>query len=48
MFFNTQHCGLSTGAWLNWRPGGATRGNGRQLVGKVGEWVCDERAPPRL
>jgi hypothetical protein len=34
--------------WLKWRPGGATRGKGRQLVGKVGEWVCGKSAPPRL
>jgi hypothetical protein len=43
-----QNCGLSSGVWLKWRPGGTTRGNGRQLVGKVGEWVCGEPAPPRL
>jgi hypothetical protein len=42
------NCGLSSGAWLKWRPGGATRGKGRQLVRKVGEWVCGEPAPPRL
>jgi hypothetical protein len=47
-FFITQHCGLSSGAWLNWIPGGVTRGKGRQLDGKVGEWVCGEPAPPRL
>jgi hypothetical protein len=29
--------GLNVGAWLKWRLGGATRGKGRQLVGKVGE-----------
>jgi hypothetical protein len=34
--------------WLKWRPGGATRGKGRQLVGKVGEWVCGKPAPSRL
>jgi hypothetical protein len=43
-----QNYDLSSGAWLKWRPGGATRGKGRQLVGKVGEWVCGEPAPPRL
>jgi hypothetical protein len=47
-FFNTQHCGLSSGAWLKWRSGGATRGKGRQLDGKVGEWVCGEPTPPRF
>jgi hypothetical protein len=31
-----QNYGLSSGAWLKWRPGGAIRGKGRQLVGKVG------------
>jgi hypothetical protein len=36
------------GNWLNWRPGGATRRKGRQLVGKVGEWVCGKQAPSRL
>jgi hypothetical protein len=39
---------LMAGTWLKWRPGGATRGKWRQLVGKVGEWVCGELAPPRL
>jgi hypothetical protein len=34
--------------WLKWRSGGTTRGKGRQPVGKVGEWICDELAPPRL
>jgi hypothetical protein len=34
--------------WLKWRPGRATRGKGRQLVGKVGEWTCGKPAPPRL
>jgi hypothetical protein len=29
--------------WLQWRPGGATRGKGRQLVGKVGEWYVASR-----
>jgi hypothetical protein len=28
-FSKIQNCGLSSGAWLNWRPGGATRGKGR-------------------
>jgi hypothetical protein len=31
---------LMAETWLKWRPGGATRGKGRQLVGKVEEWVC--------
>jgi hypothetical protein len=45
----TQHFGLWVKkAWLKWRPGGATRGKGRQLVGKVGEWVCGKPAPSRL
>jgi hypothetical protein len=48
MFFNTQHRGLSNGDWLNWRPVGATRGKGRQLVGNVDEWICGEPAPSRL
>jgi hypothetical protein len=39
---------LMAGTWLKWRPGEATRGKGRQLVGKVGEWVCGKSAPPRL
>jgi hypothetical protein len=39
---------LMVGTWLKWRPGGASRGKGRQLVGKVGEWVCGKPAPPRL
>jgi hypothetical protein len=34
--------------WLKWRPSGAFRGKWRQLVGKVGEWVCGKPAPPRL
>jgi hypothetical protein len=33
----TQHFSLIVGAWLNWRPGGATRGKWGQLVRKVGE-----------
>jgi hypothetical protein len=39
---------LMAGTWLKWRLGGATRGKGRQQVGKVGEWVCGKPAPPRL
>jgi hypothetical protein len=39
---------LIAGTWLKWRLGGATRGKGRQLAGKVGEWVCGKSAPPRL
>jgi hypothetical protein len=34
--------------WIKWRPGRATRGKWGQLVGKVGEWVCDKSAPLRL
>jgi hypothetical protein len=34
--------------WLKWRPGGATRGKGRQSVGKVEEWVCGKPTPSRL
>jgi hypothetical protein len=30
---------LIAGTWLIWRPGGVIRRKGRQLVGKVGEWV---------
>jgi hypothetical protein len=40
--------GLNAGAWLNWRPGGATRRKWRQLVGKVREWICGKPAPSRL
>jgi hypothetical protein len=29
--------------WLNWRPGGATRGKERQLVRKVREWYVESR-----
>jgi hypothetical protein len=47
-FFKTQHFGLITGTWLKWKLGGAIRGKWRQLVGKVGEWVCGNMAPPRL
>jgi hypothetical protein len=47
-FFKTQYVGLITETWLKWRPGGATRGKWRQLVGKVGEWVCGKLTPPRL
>jgi hypothetical protein len=43
-----QNCGLSSGTRLKWRPGGATRGKGRQLVGKVREWVCGKQTPLRL
>jgi hypothetical protein len=39
---------LIAGIWLKWRPGGATSRKWGQLVGKVGEWVCDKPAPPRL
>jgi hypothetical protein len=39
---------LMARTWLKWRPGGANRGKGRQLVGKVGEWVCGKLAPLRL
>jgi hypothetical protein len=39
---------LMAGTWLKWRPGGATRGKRRWLVGKVGDWVCGEPAPLRL
>jgi hypothetical protein len=42
------NCGLINGTWLKWRSGGATRGKGRQLVEKVGEWVCGKSAPSRL
>jgi hypothetical protein len=44
----TQHFGLIARTWLKWRPGGATRRKGRQLVGKVRECVCEKSAPPRL
>jgi hypothetical protein len=44
--------GVNARTWLNWRPGGATRGKGRQLIGMVGEWVCGSRhlqdCSPRL
>jgi hypothetical protein len=33
---------------VKWRPVGAIRGKGRQLAGKVGEWVCGKPTPPRL
>jgi hypothetical protein len=39
---------LNSKLWLNCRPGGAIRGKRRQLVGKVGEWVCGKPTPPRL
>jgi hypothetical protein len=44
----TQHFGLWAKTWLNWRPGRATRGKGRQPVGRVGEWVCGKPAPLSL
>jgi hypothetical protein len=44
----TQHFSLIVGAWLNWRPGGATRGKWGQLVGKVRGCVRGKAAPPRL
>jgi hypothetical protein len=44
----TQHFDLWLKFWLKWRSGGATRGKGRQLVGKVGEWVYGKPAPSRL
>jgi hypothetical protein len=47
-FFKIQYFDLVVKTWLKWGPGGATRGKGRQLVGKVGEWVCGKMAPPRL
>jgi hypothetical protein len=47
-FFKTQHFDLVAGTWLNWRPGRALRGKRRQLVGKVGEWVCGKPAPPKV
>jgi hypothetical protein len=34
--------------WLNWRPDEAIREKRRQLVGKVGEWICGKSAPSRL
>jgi hypothetical protein len=40
--------GVNVRTWLNWRQGKATRGKGRQLVGKVGDWVCGKPAPSRL
>jgi hypothetical protein len=39
---------LIAGTWLKWRPGVAFRGKRRQLVGKVGEWVCGKSTPLRL
>jgi hypothetical protein len=42
------HFGLVAKTRLKWRPGGATRRKGRQLVGKVGEWVCGKLAPSKL
>jgi hypothetical protein len=46
--FKNSTFGINAGTWLNWRPSGATRGNERQLVEKVGEWVCDKPTPSRL
>jgi hypothetical protein len=43
-----QHFGIWQKLWLKWRPGGAIRGKWGQLIGKVGEWVCDKLAPLRL
>jgi hypothetical protein len=37
------HFGLIAVTWLKWRPGGATRGKGRQLVRKIGEWWVESR-----
>jgi hypothetical protein len=48
MFFKTQYFGLVVKTWLKWRPGGAIREKWRQLAGKVGKWVCDKPALPRL
>jgi hypothetical protein len=39
---------LMTETWLKWRPGGATRGKERQLIGKVVKWVCGKPAPIKL
>jgi hypothetical protein len=47
-FFKTQNFGLVVKTWSNWRLGGAIRGKWRQLIGKVGEWVCGKPAPPML
>jgi hypothetical protein len=44
----TQHFGSVSKAWLKWRPGATTMGKGRQLVGKVREWICGKSTPPRL
>jgi hypothetical protein len=46
--FYYSHLGLVAKTWLKLRPGGAIRGKWRQLVGKVGEWVCGKPAPSRL
>jgi hypothetical protein len=46
--FKTQHFGLLAKTWLKWRSGRAIRRKWGQLVGKVGEWVCDKPVPPRL
>jgi hypothetical protein len=47
-FKKTQNFGLVVKTWLNWRPDEAIREKERQLVGKVGEWVCGKSAPLRL
>jgi hypothetical protein len=48
MFFNNSTLWSLAKIWLKWRPDGAIRGKWRQLVGKVGEWVCGKPTPPRL
>jgi hypothetical protein len=47
-FFKTQNFGLVDKIWLNWRPSEAIRRKQRQVVGKVGEWIRGNPAPPRL
>jgi hypothetical protein len=47
-FFKAHNFDLVVKTWLNWRPGGATRGKWGQLIGKVREWVCGKSAPLRL
>jgi hypothetical protein len=42
-FIKLNTFGLVVKTWLNWRPDGATRGKGRQLVGKVREWYVESR-----
>jgi hypothetical protein len=44
----TKHFGVLAKIWLKWRPSRAIRGKWEQLVGKVGEWVCDKPPSPRL